>query len=106
MRSQLQKIAIPLSFLHTKLRIYPQLESKARKEGSIPSFAALTATKRSKFSSTNIRMASERASIEDSRWEMPAARSWYVALGCTADKNALGSNDFDVMRIAASIIEL
>lgn len=33
---------------------------------------------------------------------MPAARSWKVALGCTADKKALGSNDLDVIRIEAS----
>jgi hypothetical protein len=33
---------------------------------------------------------------------MPAARSWYVAFGCTADKNALGSNDLDVISTDAS----
>lgn len=60
-----------------------------------PSVEALTATNRSKLSSTRTRTASERASMDDWRWLMPAARSWYVAFGCTADRKALGSNDLE-----------
>ena len=51
-------------------------------------------------------MASERESIEERRCAMPAARSWYVEFGCTMERNALGSNDFDEMEIAAPGVEL
>lgn len=61
-----------------------------------------TATNLSKLSSTKMRMASDRASIEFCRNAIPRARSWYVALGCIVDKKALGSNDLDVIEHAAS----
>lgn len=69
---------------------------------ALPSVDAFTATKRSKLSSTRIRRASERASIEFWRCAIPLARSWYVALGCTAERKVLGSKDLEVMRTAAS----
>lgn len=37
------------------------------------------------------------------RWDIPDDRSWYVAFGCTADRNAFGLNDFEEMRIDASV---
>lgn len=46
-------------------------------------------------------MASERESMEARRWAMPAAKSWYVAFGCTAERKAFGSKDLEVIRIAA-----
>jgi hypothetical protein len=66
-----------------------------------PSVDALTATNLSKLSSTKIRIASERESMELRRCDTPAAKSWYVAFGCTTDKNVFGSKDFDVRRMAA-----
>lgn len=70
---------------------------------SSPSVDALTATNLSKLSSTRTRIASERESIELCKRAIPAARSWYVAFGCTAERKAFGSNDLDVMRIAAPV---
>ena len=70
-----------------------------------PSVDAFTATKRSKFSSTNILMASDLESIEDWRLEIPAAKSWYVAFGWTVARNALGSKDFEVIKTEASAIK-
>ena len=68
MHSQLLQQLIPLSFQHIRLITQSQKKGKLMEGGkNIPSFAALTATKRSKFSSTSMRIASERASIEDSR---------------------------------------
>ena len=66
-----------------------------------PSVEPLTATNLSKLSSTRIRMASERESIEARRCAMPAAKSWYVAFGWTAERKAFGSKDLEVIRIAA-----
>src|SRR5882757_9870187 len=70
---------------------------------SSPSVDALTATNLSKLSSTRIRIASERESMEARRCAIPAAKSWYVAFGCTAERKALGSKDLEVMRTAAPI---
>src|SRR6266404_3445311 len=68
---------------------------------SSPSVDALTATNLSKLSSTRIRIASERESMEARRCAIPAAKSWYVAFGCTAERKALGSKDLEVTRTAA-----
>ncbi len=70
---------------------------------SLPSVDALTATNLSKLSSTRTRIASERESMELCRCAIPAAKSWYVTFGCTAERKAFGSKDLDVMRIAAPI---
>lgn len=67
-----------------------------------PSVEAFTATNLSKFSSTSIRIASERESRTLRRWDVPEAKSWYVAFGCTAERKAVGSNDFEDIRMAAS----
>ncbi len=47
-------------------------------------------------------MASERASMEACSVFMPCARSWNVAWGCMTVKNALGSNDLELIRMDAS----
>ena len=74
-------------------------------KGSSPSVDDLTATNRSKFSSTRTRIASERESIAERRCALPARRSWYVASGCTAERKALGSKDFDEINMEASVYE-
>lgn len=73
-------------------------------ESSSPSLVALTATNRSKLSSTRIRTASERDSIDCSRWAMPWRRSWYDASGCWTERNAFGSNVLDASDVAAPAV--
>ena len=71
---------------------------------TLPSVEAFTATNLSKLSSTRTRIASERESRPALRCAMPEDRSWYVAFGCTTDRNVFGVNDLDDMRIADSAI--
>jgi hypothetical protein len=63
----------------------------------------LTATNRSKFSSTNIRTASERDSIARSRLAIPRLRSLCVASGCCAERNTLASNALDERDVAVRV---
>ena len=67
-----------------------------------PSVDAFTATNLSKFSATSTRIASDRESKEARRCAIPEERSWYVALGCTTERKALGLKDLEVMSTAAS----
>ena len=41
--------------------------------------------------------------MEACKCAIPAAKSWYVAFGCTAERKAFGSKDLEVMRMAAPI---
>ena len=93
--------ALP-SFRHVKLHICVLGQVAGLRQIAVPSVEFLTATKRSKLSSTRILTASERASMDCLRWYMPAERSWYVALGCTMERKALGSKDLEEMTTEAS----
>ncbi len=41
--------------------------------------------------------------MEVCRCAIPAAKSWYVAFGCIAERKAFGSKDLEVIRIAAPV---
>jgi hypothetical protein len=41
--------------------------------------------------------------MEDRRWAIPVAKSWYVAFGWTAERKAFGSKDLELISTAAPI---